>query len=266
MLRQLGRLVYQSEKESYLAHLGRLGEDQLLSQHLLQVSAISARLGAKIGLARAGELIGLMHDVGKYSEAFQRYLRAAAEAEAMEMEMEPNESVKGRVDHSTTGAQLIWNNLTQRGTMQGAEFLALCVASHHSGLIDCVKPDGTDDLTRRLNKVDTETHCTEAWGKVEPEIRGRIDALFDDLKLRLELDTALERIRVADEDRTIQPFKRGLLLRILFSCLIDADRTDTADFESRWPVIFANTVSMCHGAILSIGWNGGWRSFRLKDG
>jgi CRISPR-associated endonuclease/helicase Cas3 len=90
------KTVRQSGRKSYLAHLGSLGENQLLSQHLLHVSAISARLGAKIGLSRVGELIGLMHDLGKYSEAFQRYLQAAAEAEGMEME--PNESVKGRVD------------------------------------------------------------------------------------------------------------------------------------------------------------------------
>src|ERR1700730_2370026 len=142
--------------------------------------------------------------------------------------------MKGRVDHSTAGAQLIWNNLTQRGTSQarqGAEFLALCVASHHSGLIDCVKPDGADDLTRRLNKADTHTHRTEVWGKTEPAIRERIDALFADPELGLELDAAFERIRLADGDKVIQPFKRGLLLRVLFSCLIDADRIDTADFE-----------------------------------
>jgi CRISPR-associated endonuclease/helicase Cas3 len=41
----------------------------------------------------------------------------------------------------------------------------------------------------------------------------------------------MERIRVADPDEVIQPFKQGLLLRMLFSCLIDADRTNTADFD-----------------------------------
>src|SRR5216683_2502986 len=232
VLRQLGSLVHQSKKASYLAHLGRFGADQLLNCHLLQVSAISARLGAKIGMTRAGELIGLMHDIGKYSEAFQQYLREAADT--VEMEMEPKESMKGRVDHSTAGAQLVWSNLTQGGTSEvrhGAEFLALCIASHHSGLIDCVKPDGSDDLTRRLNKADADTHCKEAWDETEPAVRERVDALFADPELGLELDAAFERIRLADGDKVIQPFKRGLLLRVLFSCLIDADRTDTADFE-----------------------------------
>jgi len=95
----------QPKIQPFLAHLGDLGEEQLLSSHLLQVAAIGKRLGAKIGMARAGELIGLAHDIGKYSEAFQQYLRGAA-GDA-EMEMEPKESVKGRIDHSTAGAQIV---------------------------------------------------------------------------------------------------------------------------------------------------------------
>jgi CRISPR-associated endonuclease/helicase Cas3 len=41
----------------------------------------------------------------------------------------------------------------------------------------------------------------------------------------------MDRIRTTDNDEVIQPFKQGLLLRLLFSCLIDGDRTDTADFD-----------------------------------
>ena len=59
----------------------------------------------KIGLPRAGELIGLAHDLGKYSEAFQQYLAKVAGDAAMEME--PDFSLKGSVDHSTAGAQIV---------------------------------------------------------------------------------------------------------------------------------------------------------------
>jgi CRISPR-associated endonuclease/helicase Cas3 len=41
----------------------------------------------------------------------------------------------------------------------------------------------------------------------------------------------MDRVRDKDSDEVIQPFKQGLLLRVLFSCLIDGDRTDTADFD-----------------------------------
>jgi len=212
------------EKKSYLAHLESFGDAQLLSSHLLQVSAISARLGAKIGMARAGELIGLIHDLGKYSQAFQQYLQEQALNEAMAME--PDLSARGSVDHSTAGAQIVWNSLNNLSTCQArhaAEFLALCIASHHSGLIDCVKPDGSDDLSRRLNKTDANTHRTEAWSNADAVVRERIEALLADPDLVLELTDACKRIReknsdrVAKSDLVIQPFQRGLLARILFS-------------------------------------------------
>jgi hypothetical protein len=75
----------------------------------LRVSAITSRLAAKTGMPRVGALIGLAHDLGKYSTAFQRYLsRVASDAS---MVMEPNLSLKGSVDHSTAGAQIIAHGL-----------------------------------------------------------------------------------------------------------------------------------------------------------
>lgn len=230
--RRLREIVQPLEKTSYLAHVGRSGEVQALSRHLLQVSAISARLAAKIGMEGAGELIGLTHDLGKYSQAFQQYLQEQALNEAMAMEHDL--SAKGSVDHSTAGAQIVWHSLNNLSTSQArhaAEFLALCIASHHSGLIDCVKPDGSDNFSRRLNKADANTHRTEAWSNADAVVRERIEALLADPDLVLELTDACKRILEKNTDRVIQSFQRGLLARILFSCLIDADRIDSADFE-----------------------------------
>ena len=195
------------EDSPCLAHLGRNGKHQLLTHHLQQVSELSARRGAKIGMRCSGELIGLLHDVGKYSLAFQQYLSEISDA--ADMEMEQKDAVKGRVDHSTAGAQWIWKSLGPAGARplrQAAELLALCIASHHSGLIDCVKPDGSDDLTRRLKKADAETHLREAIDKIDPAIHEHADALLADPALRQELHTAFESIRAADKDKTIQPF------------------------------------------------------------
>ena len=41
------------------------------------VSNISKEFSAKIGLTMAGELLGLLHDLGKYSDAFQNYLSSS---------------------------------------------------------------------------------------------------------------------------------------------------------------------------------------------
>lgn len=202
---------------------------QELREHLDGVATITSRLASKIGMPHAGELIGLAHDLGKYSAAFQLYLcKVTGNAS---MEMEPDFFLKGSVDHSTAGAQII----TRRGANASDGFalpmLALCIASHHSGLIDCILPNGDDGLTRRLAKDDALSHSNEVWNNIELTVRDRLETLLNESQVRAEIDAAIDRIRALDNDEVIRPFKQGLLLRMLFSCLIDGDRTNTADFD-----------------------------------
>lgn len=56
----------------YLAH-GK----QTIAEHLKGVSEKSSIFAAKIGLEKHGELIGMLHDLGKYSKDFQNYLKSA---------------------------------------------------------------------------------------------------------------------------------------------------------------------------------------------
>ena len=217
---------------SFLAHLRPSGERQSLCDHLLGVSAITSRLASKTGMSRVGALIGLAHDLGKYSNSFQDYLDKVATNVAMEME--PDLSLRGSVDHSTAGAQIIADRLLgadQKITRFASEALAFCVASHHSGLIDCISPDGSDGLSKRLGKVNALSHCSEVWANIEAAIRTPLEILLNEPEVAAEITSAMNRIRVMDSDEIIQPFKQGLLIRVLFSCLIDGDRTDTADYD-----------------------------------
>src|ERR1700686_4955183 len=59
----------------FLAHLQPDGRYHLLRDHLLSVSEAAERMSGKIGIGAAGTVIGLMHDLGKYSGDFQCYLR-----------------------------------------------------------------------------------------------------------------------------------------------------------------------------------------------
>ena len=109
--------------------------------------------------------------------------------------------------------------------------LLLCIASHHSGLIDCILPDGVDGLTRRLNKNDDLSHRDEVSRRIELAIRSRLEALIANPDVATEIESAMARIYENDSDEVIQPFKQGLLLRMLFVALSTRDRTDTADFD-----------------------------------
>lgn len=237
---------------------------QPVEEHLEAVATITSRLAAKLGMSHAGELIGLSHDLGKYSQAFQQYLCKVTGDAAMEMEPDPR--LKGSVDHSTAGAQIISRSLDAAGRGFAAEMLALCVASHHSGLIDCILPDGIDGLTRRLKKNDALSHRDEVSTNVPVKLRSHLEDLLNHPEVADEIDAARRRIRELDSDDIIQPFKQGLLLRMLFSCLIDGDRINTADFEkpraaklrqhgmyAPWPVLIDRLESSL-AAFSSEGW------------
>ena len=97
--------------DEYLAHIGPNGEKQTVLEHLNQTSSLCSRFAAAFGAEEQGRLAGLAHDIGKYSDAFQRRLNGGP-----------------KVDHATAGA---WE-CTRRGQI----FAAFAVAGHHGGLPD----------------------------------------------------------------------------------------------------------------------------------
>lgn len=126
-------------KAPYLAHITQDGREQTVMEHLKGTADRCARFSSAFGAEAQGRLAGLAHDIGKYSDAFQRHIHG-----------DPL-----RVDHATAGA---WEcaRLNQ-------PFAAFAVAGHHGGL-----PDGggrTDGETQgtfsgRMNKA--------AAGHLEP--------------------------------------------------------------------------------------------------
>lgn len=221
---------YGPENVEVLAHLGEEGSRHLLADHLLSVSEKASGFAGKLGLNLAGELVGLTHDLGKYSDTFQNYLHQMTSSE----DTEQGELERGKVDHSTAGAQIIWTHLKPMGTLEAiaGDILALCVASHHSGLVDCVAPSGIDRLSQRMLKADLDTHREEAWSKADSALKEIIERRLRDRDLVESIKDKIASICRGERNEKIIRFKTGLLVRLLFSCLIDADRTDTADFSS----------------------------------
>ena len=226
-------------RTEFLAHYRKEDdEEQSVAEHLLQTAALAKANAGKIGLPLMGELCGLLHDLGKYSAEFQHYIGSATkQIDPDAEEFVDAKGQKGKIDHSTAGAQFFWNNRNNPDNLDILlrQMVALCIASHHSGLSDCLEPDGNDRFSARMLKAPEKTHITEARQKMESDskVQHRLTALTNTPELKAELQAQIKKILAIEHKiPRIRDFRFGLLTRFLFSCLIDADRTDTANFAS----------------------------------
>jgi CRISPR-associated endonuclease/helicase Cas3 len=178
-----------------------------LEDHLQRVAELAAEFASAFGAEEWGRLAGAWHDLGKYSERFQSYLKATADPDAAE-----NEDNPGRVDHSTFGAQHAAKVFADLGQPHFGQLLAFCIAGHHGNLPDAVSSDATTSgstLHARLKAGPPRVPPVQLPpGQPQPA------------KLRLPF--------VPTPD--IAGFQIAFFTRMLFSALIDADRTATEEF------------------------------------
>lgn len=218
--------------ESYIARY-RQSDDtpQTLRDHLEGASELASAFSSKVGLSTFGALMGLLHDTGKYSKAFQDYIKSAnGILEPDDDEYIDARRAKGKIDHSSAGAQYIWHESGKSDLQQlAASMLALCIASHHSGMIDCLAPDGTDVFGKRMNKSDDKTHYSNAVDILEGEIRIKAKELLESPALEEDLKAICARLRQSATSAVTGQFALGFLTRFLFSALIDADRLNSAE-------------------------------------
>ncbi|MBF0132050.1 MAG: CRISPR-associated helicase Cas3' [Magnetococcales bacterium] len=220
------------------------GTDQTLETHLQGVATRAKGFADKLQLAPLGEILGLLHDLGKYSAEFQSYLRHAIRAQQQQEggDFDPDGDTanprRGSVDHSTAGAQWAWHWSQEQGPYGPlvGQIIALCLVSHHSGLIDCLhlsasKP-AEDKFSNRMDKGEDQTHLEEVRGKVDSNILAQLEERMANRSWFEALIKILQEIARTNRGKeTVFCQAMGLLVRFLFSCLIDADRIDSADFE-----------------------------------
>lgn len=169
-------------------------EWERLRKHLELVAQVAQGFGAHLladGSAAAfARTLGLLHDAGKYAQAFQEYLST------------PN-GRRGQVDHSTAGAVYA----LERYEGQAGWMLAYAVAGHHAGL-----PDGgageRASLQRRIAGSPSAAAARAGFtAEVAPLLPNRLPPVtFGD------------------------GFQASLFVRMLFSCLTDADALATEGF------------------------------------
>jgi len=255
-------IIKDKTSPSFIAHVRAIDKaEQSVASHLLEVAEIAKQLATKINVPEAGELIGLLHDFGKYSQSFQNYIQSGTGLIDPDSEAFVNAGVlKGKIDHSTAGAQWIWQALSKYGKNgEGklcGQILSLCIASHHSGLIDCLKPEGTNGFNQRINKEDVKSHLAECTQNADPIISEQAKRLTDKplmmamlTQIKLLMQNEQHGQEISD---TIKHFYIGFWTRFLFSCLIDADRINSADFETPTNASYRNKAVTWDTAIVRL--------------
>lgn len=198
-----------SKYNEYIAHVQQQDDTwldpHLLETHLQDVAKLAKEFAAEIGIEWA-ELAGRWHDLGKYWEKFQYYIREKSGYERENAHVEIEEQHRKsppRVTHSTAGAIYAIEKL---GPFYG-HVLAYIIAGHHAGLPDWY--EGKGGLGYRLNNS-----LDEFQGATKENIPANI--------LAAELPSVPA---VAHSSERI-----ALWIRMLFSCLVDADFLDTEKY------------------------------------
>ena len=222
----------------YIAHVRKAdGQPQFLQTHLTETAEIAKLLAAKLDLDQAGELLGLMHDFGKYSRKFQKYIHDETSLFNPDLDDEESTPNGSKVDHSTAGAQWAYRELRKFGAAQGigelfGQMLGLCIASHHGeGLIDCLDGEGNPKWIERFNKTDELTHLVECERNADEVVQQKAYELAGENLIRSLLNAVKPILSNQTINNKIKEFYLGCLTRFLFSCLIDADRINSSDFE-----------------------------------
>jgi CRISPR-associated endonuclease/helicase Cas3 len=174
-------------------------EWQLLENHLRNVAKLARSFGESLGAGEWAYLAGLWHDIGKYSKEFQNMLSLSGDPDAH------IETAASRPDHSSAGAQHALNQLKGNGKL-----LAYAICGHHGGLLDGKSNEAC--LATRLNKIPPDySSCPEDILKTP-----------SNLLLPFSLN---ERKRLW--------FQISFFVRMVFSCLVDADFLDTERFMDK---------------------------------
>jgi CRISPR-associated endonuclease/helicase Cas3 len=186
----------------YYAHSpGVNGEWHLLRDHLEAVAKRAREFAGPFGAGDVAYLAGLLHDVGKFSSEFQRYLRACHEAKLHDL---PGPS-RGP-DHSSAGsvvAQVAWKN--EDSELALGSTVAWPIAAHHAGLSDLAA------LEERLVRMAKEPLVGEAVKTAGDSLSG-LQSLLQSRPECADLSGSLA---------------REFFVRMLLSTLVDADRLDT---------------------------------------
>ena len=163
---------------------------QTIKERLEGTAKLAGEFAEKFGKQDWGYCCGMLHDIGKYSIDFQKKILGEGNY---------------RVDHSTAGARVC----REKGGKY--TFLEYCIAGHHAG------------LPNYGNNYDESG---------DPTLLGRrLKKISDYQAYQAEIEIPVINSMPIDLNKTDNPdFSLSMFMRMIYSCLVDADFLDTEAF------------------------------------
>ncbi|RGY96756.1 CRISPR-associated helicase Cas3' [Clostridium sp. AM58-1XD] len=169
----------------YFAHISDDGgREQTIEEHLTGTAVLAGQFAGTFSCSGWGYGCGMLHDIGKYSDKFQKRLYGGAVT-----------------DHATAGARELYHRKNIIG--------AYCISGHHSGLLD----GGS---------------AADAAG--EATLRGRMEKPLENYHAFQSEITIPDFPPIPLKQLGKGGFSLSFFIRMLFSCLVDADYLDTEKF------------------------------------
>lgn len=164
---------------------------QTLEDHAKGVATLAAEFAERFGMKEYGEIMGLLHDKGKERHTFQSYIRKECGIDDGEYPLYRGEDKQ----HAFIGTALLQNNPM-------SALIGFQIMGHHTGL-----PDYTD-----------------FYRKLKMDVPSEISPISPITPSPLNIANKYK-------DRPKEFCKHfHHLVRVLFSCLVDADFLDTERF------------------------------------
>jgi len=182
-------------------------ENQELLDHLTETADLAKAFASVFGCGNTAYWAGLLHDLGKYTHAFQDYLERGLRGEDV---------IRGEVIHALQGAKFVEEKIKDPVI---ADMIGNIIATHHGGLFDNIT-DGERMLSVKANKGEDKLHYAEAINAFSPSV--------NEAELKTEI---LNFCRTSQTKKLSSYFMLHLLTKAVYSCVVDADRCNSAGLE-----------------------------------
>ena len=176
---------------------------QVLEDHLNNVRDLAGQFAALFNADAWGKIAGENHDIGKGLNEWQAWLRRVNG-----IEDEFSKNYIGHVNHAIYGAKRLFELSQDAGKL-----IAYCIAGHHGGLSNWIE-----------NK--------------QSSLKSRLEGKLPEIKIHLKKPEVTSKLPIKKIEPKRFGFQLQFFVRMIFSCLVDADFLDTESFldkeKSSW--------------------------------